>query len=75
MSKATFHGAIRWHHPKWGPQLEKFATQGSSIRRALNAALLNFFRDPRVRNVRNAAHAQLEIHVWRVKRLKGEPKK
>lgn len=74
MSLANFHGTLRWHHPKWGPQLEKFSAEGHSIRLALNQALREFLTNPRVRGIRNAAHAELEIHVWRVKRLKGAKK-
>lgn len=71
MSKSLFHAAIHWTHPKWGPQLEKLSAEGTSIRRALNAMLTDFFRKPELRSLRNAAHAQLELRVWRVKKWKG----
>lgn len=60
---------IRWTHRKFGPQFVKTASEGSSIRRAINAALLSFFSDrsagPRARV---DAHAHLEVQCWREKR-------
>lgn len=59
---------IRWTDRKWGPQMEKAAAEGSSIRRALNKALLAFFTDASRRKERGDAHAQLEVQIWRLKR-------
>jgi len=60
---------IHWTHRKWGPQTEKLAAEGSSIRRAINAALLGFFSDSSNRERRRDAHASVEIKCWREKKL------
>ncbi len=59
---------IWWTHRKWGPQMEKLAAEGTSIRRALNNALLGFFSDASSRERRKDAHAQLRAEIWRVKK-------
>jgi hypothetical protein len=59
---------IRWTHRKYGPQLEKISAEGTSIRRAINNALLSFFSDSSRRKERGDAHAQLEVQCWRVKK-------
>lgn len=56
---------IRWTHRKWGPQTEKLAAEGTSVRRALNNALLGFFSDKSNRDRRRDAHAALEAKIWR----------
>jgi hypothetical protein len=58
---------VSWTHRKWGPKTEKLAAEGSSIRRALNAALLGFFSDSSNRNQRRDAHAHLRCEIWREK--------
>jgi hypothetical protein len=47
----------------------KAPSVGSSIRRALNAALLNFFKylKPEKRGDRLDAHAHLRCEIWREK--------
>jgi len=57
---------VSWTHPRWGPQQEKLPATGSSIRRALNAALLDFFKDKNHRDRRRAAHAHLEVKICRL---------
>jgi hypothetical protein len=52
--------------------MEKRAAEGSSIRRALNSALLDFFKDKNKRDVRRAAHAELEIKITRQKEPPGD---
>jgi hypothetical protein len=56
---------VSWVHRKWGPQSEKLAGEGSSIRRALNAALLGFFSSKSSRDRRRDAHAHLRCEIWR----------
>ncbi len=58
---------VSWVHRKWGPQHEKLAAEGSSIRRALNAALLGFFTDKTNREKRRDAHVHLQAEIWRRK--------
>lgn len=58
---------IHWTHHKWGPQTEKLAAEGTSIRRALSNALLGFFSDKSNRDRRRDAHAHLRCDIWRVK--------
>lgn len=58
---------IRWTHRKWGPQSTRTAAEGSSIRRALNNALLAFFSDKSQRDRRRDAHVCLELKCERVK--------
>lgn len=48
--------------------MEKLAAEGTSIRRALNNALLGFFSDASSRERRKDAHAQLRAEIWRVKK-------
>ena len=61
----NYRCVIHWTHRKWGPQMEKVAAQGSSIRRALNSALLAFFKDASSRQKRRDAHAHLRVECWR----------
>lgn len=58
---------VTWTHRKWGPQMEKLAGEGTSARRALNAALLAFFKDKNKRQERRDAHAHFRAEVWRVR--------
>jgi len=58
---------VQWTHHKWGPQTEKLAGEGSSIRRALNSALLAFFKDASKRQQRRNAHAHLRAEIFRLK--------
>jgi len=58
---------VHWTHRKWGPQTEKLAGEGSSIRRALNAALLAFFKDKNKRDQRRDAHAHVRVEAWRLR--------
>jgi len=48
--------------------MEKLAAEGSSIRRALNSALLGFFSDASNRERRRDAHIQLRLEIWRLER-------
>lgn len=57
---------LNWTHNKWGPQMEKLAAEGSSARRALNAALLAFFKDKSKRTQRRDAHAHFRAEIWRL---------
>lgn len=57
---------VSWSHRKWGPQQEKLAAEGSSIRRALNNALLGFFSDASNRERRRDAHTNLRVEIWRL---------
>ncbi len=59
---------VKWQHRKWGPQWEKMSAEGSSIRRAINNALLSFFSDSSRRQERRDAHAYLEVQCWRVQK-------
>jgi len=59
---------INWRHRKWGPQQEKLTAEGSSIRRALNNALLGFFSDRSNRERRRDAHADVALQIRRLKR-------
>lgn len=66
--RATYRCLIQWQHRKWGPQMLKTAAEGTSIRRAISNALLNFFADTSQREQRRDAHAELTVHVWRLKK-------
>jgi len=57
---------IRWTHRKWGPQLEKAKAEGTSIRRALNNALLAFFSERSLRERRRDAHVALQLQIERL---------
>jgi hypothetical protein len=59
---------VTWTHRKWGPQMEKRVAEGSSIRRAINRSLLDFFKDKNKRQERRDAHVQLTITAQRLKR-------
>jgi hypothetical protein len=59
---------VTWQHRKYGPQLEKIAAEGSSIRRAISTALLAFFKDRSKRQERRDAHVQLTITAQRLKK-------
>ena len=47
--------------------MEKLAAEGTSVRRALNNALLAFFSDKSNRERRRDAHVALEVKIWRTK--------
>jgi hypothetical protein len=67
MAKARkYRGTIYWTHRKWGPQMEKLGGEGTSIRRALNNALLGFFKDKNNREKRRDAHTHLRAEIWRL---------
>jgi hypothetical protein len=68
MSRRTYRCVIEWNHRKWGPQMQKSVAEGTSIRRAINNALLAFFSDTSQREHRRDAHAHIEIKAWRVKK-------
>jgi hypothetical protein len=57
---------VSWTHNKWGPQRHQQLSRGSSARRALNAALLSFFKDRSKRQERRDAHAGFRCEVWRI---------
>jgi hypothetical protein len=61
-----YRAIVSWTHRKWGPQMEKLAGEGSSIRRALNKALLGFFSDKNNRDRRRDAHAHVRCEIWRL---------
>jgi hypothetical protein len=63
----TYRVLITWTHRKWGPQMEKLAGEGTSARRALNAALLGFFSDASNRNKRRDAHQHFRAEIWRLR--------
>lgn len=67
MSTRPYRLILTWQHRKWGSQLHKTTEQGSSIRRAVNKALLSFFTDKNRRKERLDAHASLQISVQRMK--------
>lgn len=57
---------IHWKHRKFGPQMEKAGAEGTSIRRALNNALLGFFSEASMRKQRADAHSELQVQIWRL---------
>ena len=57
---------VQWTHRKFGPQTERLAAEGTSARRALNAALLGFFSDRTNRQKRRDAHKQFRCEIWRL---------
>jgi len=59
---------IRWTHSKWGPQLEKATAEGTSLRRALNNALLAFFSERSQRERRRDGHRELTLTIERLKK-------
>jgi hypothetical protein len=66
-SSRTYRLILQWQDRRWGPQLHKTAEQGSSIRRAINKALLSFFSDKNRRKERGDAHVALTLSVCRMK--------
>lgn len=64
---------IHWTHRKWGPRTEKLAAEGTSARRALNAALLGFFSDRSNRENRRDAHQHLTAEIWRLPKGTATP--
>ena len=66
--KRKYHVNVNWTHRRWGPQMEKLVGEATSIRRALNAVLLAFFKDKSKRKNRLDAHAHIRVEIWRVKR-------
>ncbi len=61
---------VSWVHRKWGPQQERLAAEGSSIRPAFNSALFRFLHAPNSRQRRADAHAHVDVKIWRLKREK-----
>jgi len=57
---------VQWIHRKHGPQRHQQLSRGSSARRALNKALLSFFKDKSKRLERRDAHAAFRCEVWRI---------
>ena len=57
---------IQWDHHYLGTQMERVASEGSSIRRALNSALLGFFSSNSSRLKRSDAHTHLRCEIWRI---------
>lgn len=68
MSRHTYRCVIRWQHRKFGPQMLKVASEGTSIRRGIANALLAFFSDSNRRRERLDAHAAVEVKAERVKK-------
>jgi hypothetical protein len=66
MAQRRFRILVKWTDPKWGPQTEKLAAEGTSARRAINNALLGFFSDASRRKERRAAHQQVTVEAWRI---------
>jgi hypothetical protein len=56
---------VSWVHRKWGKQSCKLSAEGSSLRRALNNALLGFFSDRSNRERRRDGHRELTVTVSR----------
>ena len=71
MSKQGYRFTIQWNHRKWGPQMEKTAAEGTSLRRALNKALHDFFSNKSKHHERRDAHTDLQVHAWRPKKTKS----
>src|SRR5271156_5899493 len=65
MSLRKYKVLINWSHRKWGPKSESFSAEGTSIRRALNNALLGFFSDKTSREDRRDAHTELDAYIRR----------
>jgi len=63
---------VKWQHRKWGPQMERLAAEGTSVRRALNNALLGFFSDRSNREKRRDAHKGLTVEAWRIEEPRGK---
>ena len=56
---------VQWDHHYLGPQMDKLTSEGSSIRRALNTALLAFFTHNSTRLKRTDAHVHVRCEIWR----------
>lgn len=67
MSNRVYRVTIKWQHHRWGPQIDKLATEGTSIRRALNNALLAFFSRMKNRKGVLDAHKKLSVDIERTK--------
>jgi hypothetical protein len=57
---------VMWIHRKWGPQTERLAAEGTSVRRAIGNALLGFFSDKSNRERRRDAHKDIVVQAWRL---------
>jgi len=62
----SYRVEIRWTHRKLGPSRTAQKAQGTSIRRAINNALLAFFSDAIDRKARRDAHVDVQVHAWRI---------
>jgi len=68
MSRNRYRCLITWKHRKWGPQMHRAAEEASSIRRAINQALISFFTDKNRRKERKDAHVEIAVTCQRLKR-------
>jgi len=68
MAMKRYRVEIRWQHRKYGPRFHKCSAEGTSIRRALNNALLGFFSDRSNRSERRDAHASLTLSCARLQK-------
>lgn len=66
MTRRSYRVEIRWTHRKLGPSRTVQKAEGTSIRRAINNALLCFFSDLPDRKTRRDAHLDLQVHAWRI---------
>jgi hypothetical protein len=65
----TYQVLIRWTHRRYGPQWEKVTAEGTSIRRGIAHALLNFFSSSSKAQhaERLDAHKALQVEARRVR--------
>jgi len=67
--RRSYRVIVKWNHRKWGPQSVPLIGEGTSIRRAINNALLGFFSDKSQQERRRDAHAGIVVSAWRTGRL------
>ncbi len=66
MTRRSYRVEIRWTHRKLGPSRHQQKAEGTSIRRAINNALVSFFSDLVDRKARRDAHTDVQVHAWRI---------
>ncbi len=66
MSRRSYRVEIRWTHRKLGPSRTVQKAEGTSIRRAINNALVSFFSDAADRKTRRDAHTDVQLHARRL---------
>ncbi len=71
MTSRVYRVHITWSHRKYGPDRTSLKAEGTSIRRAINHALVAFFTDEQQRKQRLDAHREIRVEAWRLPKEKN----